>query len=144
MAIRVSVKQEFSGKRSVVTFTARLFEDGLASEASSRVLTDFGVVFEVTSIETGELLFELVLIDSSRSIIASGVTEEEVAEYVGESAGYLGLGYALDAACETAAGWNVQSGLPEEDPCADLEFDACIPEGAYNFQLRMHNRKVPH
>lgn len=91
MAIRVSVRQEFSGKRSVVTFTARLFEDVLASEASSRVLTDFGVVFEVTSIEAGGLLFELVLIDSSKSIIASGVTEEEVAEYVGESAGYLGL-----------------------------------------------------
>jgi hypothetical protein len=99
-------------------------------------LTEFGIVCEVAFIEPGELLLDLILIDISRSIVASGVTETEVAEFVAESADLLGLDDALDAACETAAGWNVQNGLPEEDPYADPGTNPSIPEGAYNFQLR--------
>jgi hypothetical protein len=95
-------------------------------------------VFELKRIDNGELLFDLVLIDSQRSIVAKGVTEEEVSEFVGERADYLGLGDALDAACETAGGWNVQSGLPEKDPHADTGAEVGFPDGAYNFQLRLH------
>jgi hypothetical protein len=144
MAIRVSVKQEVAAKRNIITFTARLFEDLTTAEASSKVLTDFGVVFELERIDNGELLFDLVLVDSQRSIVAKGVTEEEVSEFVGERADYLGLGDALDAACETAGGWNVQSGLPVEDPYADTGAEVGFPDGAYNFQLRLHQKKTSH
>jgi hypothetical protein len=137
MMIRVSVKQEFGANRKIVT--GRLFDDVFSSEAASGVLTDFGVAFELGSIEDGEPLFDLVLVDSRRSIVASCVTEEEVTEYVGDSANYLELGEALDVGCEEATGWSVQKVLPEENPYAAPGVSTyCIPEGAYNFQ-RLHN-----
>ena len=144
MAIRVSVKQELAGKRNIISFTARVFENVPTAEASSQVLTDLGIVFESERIDDGELLFDLVLVERQRSIVAQGLTEAEVSEFVGESADYLGLGDALDAACETDGGWNVQVGLPEEDPYADTGAELGFPDGAYNFQLRLNQEKISH
>jgi hypothetical protein len=66
--------------------TGRLFNDfnGLGCTAAQRVLTEFGVSFELTGVED-EPLFDLVIVAAGKLITASAVTEDEVREHVGET-----------------------------------------------------------
>jgi hypothetical protein len=99
------------------------------------ILTQFFISSTITNITPEELLYDLTFVSNKFSIVASPLTEEEIEQHLDGKIDRSEISGALDAACETPAGYGVQHGLPEEE----LVTDPKMPDGAYNFQLRRYN-----